>query len=178
MLAGAAGLLLLAPSHEPGEGAGTRDVSARVLEVIDGDTIAVRLADGEVERVRYIGVDTPESTPGQPLECFGHRAAEANERLVGGRFVSMRFGPERRDAYGRLLAYVYAPAAVDGQRPLFVNAALLRRGYARTLTIPPNDARAPMLRRIEAGAGRAGRGLWSACGPGSSRGASANLSAP
>ena len=89
----------------------------------------------------------------------------------------MRFGPERRDAYGRLLAYVYDPAG-RGRRPLFVNAELLRRGYARTLTIPPNDARAPMLRRLEAAAGRAGRGLWSACDLSPSRGASANLSEP
>ncbi len=108
-----------------------------MLEVIDGDTIEVRLRDGSAERVRYIGVDTPESTPDQPLECFGHEASAANGRLVGGQVVRLRFGPERRDAYGRLLAYVSSAA---GGRWLFVNAELVRRGFARTLTISPNDA--------------------------------------
>ena len=138
-------------------------VSARVLEVIDGDTIAVRLADGSGERVRYIGVDTPESTPDQPLECFGHRSAEANERLVGGRIVRLRLGAERRDVYGRLLAYVFTRGAPSGRGRLFVNAELVRRGYARTLTIAPNDGRAPLLQRLERRAGLRGVGLWGVC---------------
>lgn len=128
-----------------------------MLEVTDGDTIVVRLAGGEVERVRYIGVDTPESTPDQPLECFGHEAAEANRRLVEGRAVVLSPGVERRDDYGRLLAWVRAGR-------IEVNAFLLARGYARTLTIAPNDARAPRYARIEARAGRFGHGLWGACG--------------
>ena len=128
---------------------------AQVLEVIDGDTIAVDIA-GSYERVRYIGVDTPESTPDQPLECFGHEAAAENERLVGGARVRLRFGPERRDDYGRLLAYVHRGG-------LFVNAELVRRGFARTLTISPNDARAGLFTRLEAAAGRRAIGLWRAC---------------
>lgn len=138
-----------------GMGAGG-EVSARVREVIDGDTIVVELPGGAVEHVRYIGVDTPESTPDQPLECFGHEAAEENRRLVGERLVRLRFGPERRDDYGRLLAYVEA-------RGQFVNAELVARGFARTLTISPNDARAPLLRSLEAQAGRAAIGLWGTC---------------
>ena len=154
----------------PGGAAGAAAETARVIEVIDGDTIAVELAGGREESVRYIGVDTPESTSGRPLECFGHEAAHRNERLVGGEVVGLRYGPERRDAYGRLLAYVYA-------RGRLVNARLVADGFARTLTIAPNDARAPMLRRLEAAAGRAGIGLWDACG---ARSASpfANLSGP
>ena len=66
------------------------------------------------------------------------------------------FGVERRDVYGRLLAYVHL-----GRR--FVNASLVRRGLARSLTIPPNDRFAPLFRRLELGAARAGRGLWGAC---------------
>jgi micrococcal nuclease len=66
------------------------------------------------------------------------------------------FDRERRDVYGRLLAYVYA-----GSR--FVNAALVRDGYARTLTIPPNTAHAGLFGRLADKAGRAGRGLWGAC---------------
>jgi micrococcal nuclease len=131
-------------------------LGARVIEVTDGDTIVVELPGGRIEDVRYIGINTPESTPDQPLECFGHEASAANRELVGGRRVSLSFGPELRDDYGRLLAYVRAGGVA-------VNAELVRRGYARTLTIAPNDARAPALARLEAAAGRAGRGLWGAC---------------
>lgn len=134
----------------------SRSLEAEVLRVVDGDTIEV-LVGGQEEDVRYIGVDTPESvTPGEPVECFGRRAGAFNERLVGGRRVTLRFDRERHDPYGRLLAYVYA-----GER--MVNAELVRRGYARTLTIAPNDSRAALLARLERDAGRAGRGLWGRC---------------
>ncbi len=127
--------------------------------VVDGDTIHVRV-DGRRERVRYIGVDTPESVkPGAPVECFAKRAAAYNERLVGGERVRLVLDAEARDRYGRLLAYVYRRR--DG---LFVNAALVRRGYAQALTIPPNVAHADRLRDLAADARRAGRGLWSSCG--------------
>jgi micrococcal nuclease len=131
---------------------------AQVLRVVDGDTIRVRL-DGRTERVRYIGVDTPESVkPGTPVQCFAKRAAAANAALVAGRSVRLVGDVEQRDRYGRLLAYVYR--ASDG---LFVNAELVRRGYAVTLTIPPNVAHAAEFGRLARGARRAGRGLWSAC---------------
>ncbi|HSJ18471.1 MAG TPA: thermonuclease family protein [Solirubrobacterales bacterium] len=135
---------------------GPRSVTAEVLRVVDGDTIEVSI-EGATEDVRYIGVDTPESAiPGEAVECFGRRASALNERLVSGRTVRLRFDSERRDRYGRLLAYVHA-------RGRFVNAELVRRGFARTLTIPPNDAHAPLFARLERAAGRAGRGLWDVC---------------
>ncbi len=127
-----------------------------VTRVVDGDTVEVRL-DGEIEDVRYIGVDTPETVkPGAAVECFGPQASRFNKRLLEGRRVRLVFGPERRDAYGRLLAYVHL-----GRR--FVNAELLRRGLARTLTIPPNDRFSARFERLEISAARAGRGLWAAC---------------
>lgn len=127
-----------------------------VTRVVDGDTVEVRL-DGETEDVRYIGVDTPETVkPGAPVDCFGPQASAFNHRLVEGRRVRLVLGEERRDVYGRLLAYVYL-----GDR--FVNAELVRRGLARTLTIPPNDRYAERLKRLEIAASRAGRGLWGAC---------------
>ena len=127
-----------------------------VTRVVDGDTAEVRL-DGREEDVRYIGVDTPETVkPGEPVQCFGPQASAFNHRLVEGRRVRLVFGEERRDVYGRLLAYVY----LDGR---FVNAELVRRGLARTLTIPPNDRFAERLKRLEIAAARAGRGLWGAC---------------
>jgi micrococcal nuclease len=130
--------------------------NAFVVRAVDGDTIEARIGD-EVEDVRYIGVDTPETVkPGAPVQCFGPRASAFNHRLVEGRRVRLVFGVERRDAYGRLLAYVSL-----GRR--FVNAELVRRGLARSLTIPPNDRYGPLFRRLEVRAARAGRGLWGAC---------------
>jgi micrococcal nuclease len=127
-----------------------------VTRVVDGDTVEVQL-DGHEEDVRYIGVDTPETVkPDTPVQCFGPEASAFNHRLVEGRRVRLVFGAERRDVYGRLLAYVY----LDER---FVNAELIRRGLARTLTIPPNDRFAGELKRLEIAAARAGRGLWGAC---------------
>jgi micrococcal nuclease len=157
VLLAVAALLILRPWEGGGE-AGPRAVDALVARVVDGDTVEARIG-GKVEDVRYIGVDTPETVkPGSPVQCFGPRASAFNHRLVEGRRVRLVFGVERRDAYGRLLAYVYL-----GDR--FVNASLVRRGLARTLTIPPNDRFAPLLRRLELSAARAGRGLWGACAP-------------
>jgi micrococcal nuclease len=138
---------------------------------VDGDTVEARVG-GAVEDVRLIGVDTPETVkPGEPVQCFGPQASSFTKRELEGRRVRLVFGAERRDVYGRLLAYLYLPHRTltvpqHGQSPqrLF-NAALVRRGLARTLTIPPNDRYAPRLRRLELAAARAGRGLWGACGP-------------
>ncbi len=130
-----------------------------MVRVIDGDTIEVSI-EGQDEDVRYIGVDTPETVkPGTPVQCFGPQASAENHRLVEGRTVRLVFDRERRDAYGRLLAYVYTQARGNAARSRFVNAALVRDGYARTLTIAPNTAHASALRRLQARAGRAGRGL-------------------
>jgi micrococcal nuclease len=139
-------------------------VQARVTHVVDGDTIDVRMPDGSDEAVRYIGIDTPETVkPDTPVQCGGPEAHTVNERLVGGRTVTLRFDAERRDVYDRLLAYVYLPGAGAGGRPLFVNAELVRRGLARTLTIPPNDSFASLFARLAARAGALGRGLWGHC---------------
>src|SRR5919106_2430176 len=102
-----------------GEAGGPRSADALVTRVVDGDTVEVRIAGGRDE-VRYIGIDTPETVkPGEPVQCFGHRASAANRRLVEGRRVRLVFDRERRDVYGRLLAYVYV-------RGRFVNAELVR----------------------------------------------------
>jgi micrococcal nuclease len=135
-----------------------RTGGATVQRVVDGDTIVVRVG-GRSERVRYIGMDTPESVkPGTPVQCYAKAAAKENRVLVAGQEVRLVADAEARDRYGRLLAYVYR--AEDG---LFVNAELVRRGYARPLTIPPNVAHASEFRRLAASARRAGRGLWSRC---------------
>jgi len=153
-------------SGDGGEGGSTsagHAVSARVVRVIDGDTIEVSIS-GQNEDVRYIGVDTPETVkPDTPVQCYGPQSSAENHRLVDGRTVRLVFDRERRDVYGRLLAYVYTGARGEAGKSRFVNAALVRDGYARTLTIPPNTAHVSLLGRLQARAGRAGRGLWDAC---------------
>jgi micrococcal nuclease len=150
--------LAVAWSSRGGDTAPARDRVARVVRIVDGDTIVVALA-GRTERVRYIGIDTPESVkPGSPVECYAHRAAAANARLVAHERVRLVRDVEPRDRFGRLLAYVYRVR--DG---LNVGAALVRDGFARTLTIPPNVRFAARFRALAADARRAGRGLWSVC---------------
>jgi micrococcal nuclease len=134
------------------------ETSATVTRVVDGDTVVVRTSAGS-ERVRYIGVDTPESVkPDTPVQCFAHAAASENRRLVEGQQVRLVGDAEAHDRYGRTLAYVYR--ASDG---LFVNAELVRQGYARTLTIPPNVAHRAEFAELSAQARRTGKGLWSHC---------------
>ncbi|HEX8205203.1 MAG TPA: thermonuclease family protein [Solirubrobacteraceae bacterium] len=121
--------------------------------VVDGDTLVV---DGE--RVRLIGIDTPESVkPGTPVECFAREASAALKRLVGGRRVRLVTDVERRDRYGRLLAYVY-------RGELFVNAELVRQGYATVATFPPNVRHVDELLHLQREARENTRGLWGACG--------------
>ena len=133
--------------------------TARVVRVVDGDTILVALDGGTQERVRYIGVDTPETVkPGAAVECFGKKASAKNHALVDGRQVRLAPDREARDRYGRMLAYVYRVS--DG---LFVNAELVRGGYATPLRITPNVRFAASFAELSAAARAAGRGLWSAC---------------
>lgn len=166
---GAGGLALLAIliylllSGRGGDGEGTGDaiqpgatIDARVVRVVDGDTIEVAIG-GAVEDVRYIGVDTPETVkPGEPVQCYGPQASAFNHELVDGQTVRLEFDRELRDAYGRLLAYVYV-----GDR--LVNEELVAGGYARTLEIEPNTSQADELAGVEQRAGERGEGLWDAC---------------
>jgi micrococcal nuclease len=126
-----------------------------VTEVVDGDTAHVSI-DGHDETVRFIGIDTPEVDPSIGVECFGKQASERNHELIDGERVRLEVGTEERDKYGRLLAYVYV-----GDE--FINAELVRGGYAQTLEIPPNTDKAQFLGELEREAADAGRGLWGAC---------------
>jgi micrococcal nuclease len=143
------------PSEQGSVSKGAR--TATVMRVVDGDTIVVRTRAGRDERVRYIGVDTPESVkPDSPVECFGHEASDFNRRLVEGRSVRLVPDQEPEDRYGRTLAFVYVG-------PTLVNAELLRRGYARTIEIPPNTSKAAEFGRLQSVAMRTNTGLWKAC---------------
>jgi micrococcal nuclease len=152
----AAGLAIWRP---PAPGGGSSDGGSGVVtRVVDGDTIHVAVG-GQDETVRYIGIDTPESVkPGTPVQCFAKAAGAANSRLIEGRRVRLAYDAERRDRYGRLLAYVYR--ADDGA---FVNARLVEDGYARTLTIPPNVRFADRFASLARSAREHERGLWRAC---------------
>src|SRR3954447_25373564 len=142
----------------PVPGAGASEEDGIVTRVVDGDTIHVALG-GTDETVRYIGIDTPESVkPNTPVQCFAEAASAANRRLVDGRRVVLTFDAERRDRYGRLLAYVRR--ADDG---MFVNEELVRDGYARTLTIPPNVRFAERFAGLARQARDDERGLWRSC---------------
>jgi micrococcal nuclease len=130
---------------------------ARVTSVIDGDTLDVAL-EGRHERVRLLGVDTPETVdPHKPVGCYGPEAAAFTARRLAGRSVRLRFDRQRRDRYGRLLAYL----EIGGRR---FNDELLAGGYAKLLVIPPNGRHGRAMLDLELAARSAGRGLWSACG--------------
>ncbi|MGQ0434124.1 MAG: thermonuclease family protein [Microthrixaceae bacterium] len=141
-------------------GASRAPGSALVVHPIDGDTIEVRL-DDTTERVRYIGIDTPESVArDRPIECFGVEAkARLAELLPPGTEVRLERDVEARDKYGRLLAYVFRSS--DG---VHINLLLVEEGFAEARAFEPNVTRQAELDRAEAEARASGRGLWPACG--------------
>ena len=119
--------------------------------VADGDTII--LLDGR--HVRYIGIDTPEiDHKNHRAEPMGNEAQSMNRKLVGGWQLRLEYDREKTDRYGRILAYVYRS---DG---LFVNAELLRQGYAHVLYRFPNISRAKILLAAQREAMESGAGIW------------------
>jgi micrococcal nuclease len=128
----------------------------RIVRVVDGDTVEV---DGDLT-VRLIGVDTPETQhPSLGVQCYGREATTFTEELLpAGTEVRLVTDVERLDRYDRTLAYVYRRG--DG---LFVNAELVRAGYAQVATFPPNVAHVEELLDAQRAARDAARGLWQAC---------------
>jgi len=135
-----------------------------VTRVVDGDTL--KLENGE--RVRLIGIDTPEMHESQKLyrdsarskqdistiQKLGKRAYEFTKNLVEGKRVSLEFDVEKHDRYGRLLAYVYLK---DGT---FVNAKIVEEGYASLMTFPPNVKYADLFLKLHQEARNSRKGLW------------------
>ncbi|HRW37265.1 MAG TPA: thermonuclease family protein [Aquihabitans sp.] len=138
---------------------GGSGLSARVVHVVDGDTVDVELA-GATERVRLLGIDTPETVkPGHPIDCFGPEASARTKALLpAGTAVVLQRDTEPRDRYGRLLAYLWRRD--DG---LFVNGSLVDDGFADTLSIEPNVAHRSDLSARRAAARAEGRGMWGSC---------------
>ena len=137
---------------------------AALVETIDGDTIEVRREDGAVERVRLVGIDTPETGLGsQPLECHGPEASRFATSLLGeaGGIVYLEKDVEERDRYDRLLRWVWFEA--DG-RPYLANEAIARSGFAERYRDTPNRRHLDRVAAAEAFAREHGYGMWGACG--------------
>jgi len=120
---------------------------AQVVSIVDGDTIDVQIG-GQVFRVRYIGMNTPEIG-----QLCAAEATNYNTELVMGKTVTLVKDVSETDQYGRLLRYVYLG-------DIFVNAELVRQGYANAATYPPDVAYADLFVQLEAEARAAGRGCW------------------
>ena len=138
-----------APSATPKAAPATE----KVIKVVDGDTIELT---GGV-KVRYIGMDTPETVdPRRPVGCFGHEASDKNKELVLGREVRLEKDVSETDKYGRLLRYVYVGDTM-------INNELVREGYARVLTYPPDVKYQEMFLDSQKYARENNLGLWSKC---------------
>ena len=128
-------------------------IQYEVIRVIDGDT--VELKNGE--RLRYNDIDTPETVhPSKPIECYGPQASSKNKKLVEGEIIFVELGNPAKDRYGRLLGYVY----IDD---LFVNAELVRGGYAKVNSYGDPGSELSNLLDIEKNAKENMKGLWGAC---------------
>jgi micrococcal nuclease len=126
-----------------------------VTRVVDGDTIEVRR--GRIVDVRLIGIDTPETVhPSEPVQCFGPAASRRTSKALEGDVVRLEFDVERRDHYGRLLAYVWDDARL-------FNKVLVEHGFATVSTYPPNVRYVERFAAAQRRARRADRGLWGTC---------------
>jgi micrococcal nuclease len=148
-----------------GEASSVLAANAVVRSIVDGDTIDVE-TNGSEERVRLIGIDTPEiahpaggDRPANAAECFGDEARQFTSTMLSvGTSIRLERDVVARDDYGRLLAYVYR--AGDG---VFVNYELARQGFAQPLHIEPNSRFAPLIVEATTRAESDGAGLWTAC---------------
>ena len=159
-LAGCAG-----PTSPPDLGGGSpaRTIAATVDKHVDGDTAWFTLEGSHREKVRFIGVDTPESTTQH--EPFGKEAsAYTASVLTIGRAVWLELDVDERDRYGRLLAYVWLkePQTADETeaRESMLNAMLVGQGYATVLTVPPNVAYVDLFVALQKEARDAAHGIW------------------
>jgi micrococcal nuclease len=145
-------------SEQSGESHDERPEKRLVVRVIDGDTIVV----SPNEKVRLIGVDTPETVhPNKAVQCFGRDAKEFTRSLVESKSIRLFFDDSNRarhhkDRYGRTLAYVYLD---DGT---MLNAELIRRGYAHAYTRFP-FRHVVEFRQLERIARSQAVGLWASC---------------
>jgi micrococcal nuclease len=133
--------------------------AATVRSVIDGDTIDISIS-GRTERVRLIGINTPETKhPTKGIECFGPEASAYLEQLLPkGTRLRVERDIEARDIYGRLLLYIYV-----ADTGLFVNLELVARGFAQPMVFEPNTAHKLEFAQAATQAERSNIGMWQAC---------------
>lgn len=125
----------------------------KVVRVIDGDTIEIEGG----ERIRYIGIDTPETVdPRKPVQCFGVEASNKNKELVEGKMARLEKDITERDKYGRLLRYVWVG-------DVFVNLELVKQGFAYSYSYPPDVKYQDLFVKAQQEAREAKRGLWNSC---------------
>ena len=151
---------------KPGEAPIGPTERATVLRIVDGDTIVIDRGNGQ-EKVRYIGMDTPESVkPGTPVQFMAKEASAANAALVGGKDVWLERDVSEVDRYGRLLRYIWLkdPSTTSGW--LLVNLALVAQGYAQVSTYPPDVRYVDLFTSAQRSAREQGLGLWSTDGAG------------
>lgn len=130
----------------------------RVAKVVDGDTIVIE-SGGQKYNVRFIGIDTPETVdPRRPVGCFGKEASNEAHRLMDNQSVVLVKDISDTDKYGRLLRYVYL--VKDNDSWLFVNDYLVRNGFAKSSTYPPDVKHQEEFKQAEVEAREAKRGLW------------------
>lgn len=136
------------------------NTSYKVIKVIDGDTIEVQGRFSKF-KVRYIGIDTPETEKeNQKGECYAKEAENFNRSLVENNFVYLQSDEESRDIYERELRYVYIK--IDGKLQM-VNLLLISEGYANSLKIEPNTKYANEFEKYENQAKSQNIGLWGVC---------------
>lgn len=136
----------------------TPETQITVTRVIDGDTIEVSIA-GAIYKVRYTGIDTPELDDTEARLCtLAQEATRYNRQMVEAKTIQLEKDVSETDEYGRLLRYVY----VDD---IFVNAELVKLGYARVTTYPQDVKYRDLLLKLEGEAKEAGRGLWASIPP-------------
>lgn len=134
--------------------------SAEVVRVVDGDTIEV-LINNKIYKVRYIGIDTPETVdPRRPVGCFGKEASSENKKLVEGKTVILEKDISNTDKYGRLLRYIYLQ---EDNNLIFINDYLVRQGFAKASTFPPDVKYSEQFLEAEREARTNNRGLWGKC---------------
>jgi len=134
---------------------------AFVTKVVDGDTIVVNLG-GLEKTVRLIGIDTPETVdPRRPVGCFGKEASNKAKELLSGKEIILQKDVSDTDKYQRLLRYIFLPTPEGAV--LFVNDYLVREGYAKVLTFPPDVKYNERFRQAETEARENNRGLWGRC---------------
>ncbi len=152
-------------AHEAGASAkniqGLQGEKALVIKVVDGDTIEVQIGNDSF-KVRLVGIDTPETVdPRRPVGCFGKQASNETKSLLSGKEVILQKDISDTDKFKRLLRYVYLP--LENGKLLFVNDYLVREGFAKVYTYPPDVKFNQQFLEAQKSARENKKGLWGSC---------------